>query len=83
MKTIAITIENTMLERLDGLVRAAPRRGRRARPNRSEMVREALRRYLAEREREVREEAERKIWARHLGRINRQAASLVAEQAEP
>ena len=42
MKTIAITIENTMLERLDGLVRAAPRRGQRARPNRSEMVREAL-----------------------------------------
>ena len=83
MKTIAISIENALLEQLDGLVRAGRKGTKGARPNRSAVVREALRCFLAEREREAREKAEHRVWASHFDRINRQAAALVAEQAEP
>jgi Arc/MetJ-type ribon-helix-helix transcriptional regulator len=80
VKTIAITIENDMLELLDSLV-SRGRQGKRG--NRSAIVRAALGRFLEQRAREEREAAERKIWARHLARINRQAEALVSEQARP
>jgi metal-responsive CopG/Arc/MetJ family transcriptional regulator len=83
MKTIAVTVDEHTLERLDRLTsergkdRSGPKGGR------SEIVRTALHEFLARRDKEEREDAEWKIWSRNLGRINRQAAALLAEQAEP
>jgi metal-responsive CopG/Arc/MetJ family transcriptional regulator len=83
MKTIAISIDEASLAEVDRLARAGNRRrgGRRA-ANRSAVVRQALREFLARQERREREEQDRRILGAHRDEIERQAASLVAEQAE-
>ncbi|HEY3449077.1 MAG TPA: ribbon-helix-helix domain-containing protein [Myxococcales bacterium] len=83
MKTIAITIDDETLEAIDKLARPGGK-GRGSAPgNRSKVVREALREFLAQREKAAREEAEWKVWSKRIDKLNREAAALVAEQAEP
>jgi len=75
MKTIAITIDEPTLWRIDEL---AKQRGM----NRSEVVREAAQDYIAEREAESDEERERKIFRRYKNRLKKQTAALIKEQAK-
>ena len=85
VKTIAISIEENMLQRLRELA-AAPAEEDRANPRRrrsiSEIVREALRGYLARCEKHRREESDRLVFARHRKLLRQQAAILVDEQAK-
>jgi len=78
MKTIAITIEESALERLDRL----SRKDRGKRRNRSEVIRRAVQEYLSRLERQAQEEQEREIIRRHHRKLNRQAAALIREQAK-
>ena len=72
MKTIAITIDDALLERMDRLG------GR----NRSLMVRDAVTQYVGRREREAAEAAEDGVIRRHRRRLAREAAALVRAQAK-
>ncbi len=84
MKTIAVTIDETTLLALDRLIsRRSKKGGEKRKRNRSEVVRCALQELIAREEQSERDEAEWHIWSQHLPRLNRQAAALVAEQAEP
>jgi len=84
MKTIAISIDEASLAAVDRLARATgSRRGGRKRANRSSVVRQALQEFLARQVRHEREEEDRRILAAHRDAIGRQAAALLAEQAEP
>ena len=76
MKTIAIAIDEATLGRLDRL------RGRARSKNRSEIVRQAVKDYLARLERLEEEEREREILRRHRARLKRQSAALVRGQAK-
>lgn len=78
MKTIAITIEESALERLDRVAR----KGRGKRRNRSEVIRRAVQEYISRLEREAEEERERAIIHRHRHRLRREVAALVREQAK-
>lgn len=78
MKTIAITIEEDILERIDRL-----NASRQDTSNRSRIIRDAVREYLLRVERLAEEEREREIFRKHRGRLARQAAALVKEQAKP
>jgi metal-responsive CopG/Arc/MetJ family transcriptional regulator len=71
MKTIAITIDDDTIARVDRL----------ARGNRSQLIREAVREYVARLERLADEEREAAVVRRHRGRLKRQAAALVRAQA--
>jgi metal-responsive CopG/Arc/MetJ family transcriptional regulator len=73
MKTIAITIEEDVLDRLDRLGGG----------NRSKVIRDAVRDYLARVERSAAEAREAVIVRRHRGRLARQAAAAVGAQAKP
>lgn len=77
MKTIAITIEESVLERVDRLVSA--KRGRRR--NRSAIVRQAVDEYILRLEREAEEDRERLIYRRHRGQLRREAVGLIRQQA--
>ena len=80
--TIAITIEEETLKRVDRVaVAAGERAGGPA--NRSRVIRAAVHEYLARLERMAEEERERHILKRHSRRLARQAAALVKEQAKP
>jgi metal-responsive CopG/Arc/MetJ family transcriptional regulator len=79
MKTIAITIEEPMLERVDRLSRQGTTAGR----NRSQVIREAVREYVSRIEREADAAREAAIVRQHRDRIARQARALVREQAKP
>ena len=81
MKTIAISIDETSLAAVDRLA-ARRRRGRKG-ANRSEVIREAVRAFVARQRRNEREERDRRILSAHRAEIERQAAALVSEQAEP
>jgi metal-responsive CopG/Arc/MetJ family transcriptional regulator len=84
MKTIAITIDETTLAALDKLAAGGARRraGGRA-GNRSEVVRRAVQEYLDRRAQAERDRVEWEIWRKNLSKLNRDAAALVADQAEP
>ena len=79
MKTIAITIDDDMLNRVD---RLAQRTGL-ARKNRSRVIRLALRDYVSRVERLAQDEREAAIIHRHRGRLAQQANALVRQQAKP
>lgn len=84
MTTITVSIDEETLEAVDRLattLRREARGGAARRHSRSEIVRLALRRLLAEHERRVLEERDRAIFARHRSRLERQARMLVREQA--
>jgi metal-responsive CopG/Arc/MetJ family transcriptional regulator len=75
MKTIAISIDETTLERVDEVVAKSPRL-----PNRSAVIRLAVREF-ADRELQRREEErERTILNKHRKRLERQARALVRAQ---
>lgn len=78
MKTIAISIDESALERIDRI--SVP--GRKKRRNRSEVIRRAVQEYIARLERMAQEEKEDKIIRRHHRKLNRQAAALIREQAK-
>lgn len=77
MKTIAITIEESMVGRLDDLAARATA------GNRSEIVRRAVEEYLVRLERTSEEAREREIIRLHRARLRRQSAELVKAQAKP
>ena len=79
MRTITITLEESMLRQLDSIAGEQATGTR----NRSRIVRQALTDFIARRDRAAREAAEWARWAPHIDQINRQAAELVADQAEP
>ena len=78
MKTIAFTIEEHLLERIDRLAASKTT----AANNRSQILRLAVAEFLAERERLEEEERERAIFRRHRDKLAKQAATLVKEQAK-
>ncbi len=79
MKTIAITIDETALERIDKLVSE----GSPSWKSRSEIIRKAVREFLSRLERATEDEREREVFRRAKARLNRQAAALIKEQARP
>jgi metal-responsive CopG/Arc/MetJ family transcriptional regulator len=74
MKTIAITIDDLILQRLEKVAGST---------NRSKLIRDAVEHYLARLERAAAEEHEAAILRRHRGRLARQAAAAVRVQAKP
>jgi metal-responsive CopG/Arc/MetJ family transcriptional regulator len=78
MKTIAITIDEDILDRIDRLVASGDGPG-----NRSRVIREAVREYLTQIERVAEEAREREIFRRNRKKLATQAAALVKEQARP
>ena len=74
MKTIAITIDDDTLERVDRISG-----GR----SRSRVIREAVKEYVARLERAAEEEREAAVIRRHRGRLAQQARALVRAQARP
>ncbi len=79
MRTIAITIEEPMLERVDRLASGSGQKRR----NRSQIIREAVREYVSRVERHAQEEHEAAIVRRHRVQLARQARALVRAQAKP
>jgi metal-responsive CopG/Arc/MetJ family transcriptional regulator len=84
MKTIAVSIDERLLEGIDRIARRRSARGSgrtRRRPNRSQVIREAVRDFLLRGERRERESVERRVLAAHRDRLSRQLEALVGEQA--
>ena len=79
MKTIAITIDEPTLKRLDQLATDTDFSFR----NRSDVVRRAVQQFLERVQREAEERRETEIFRKHKSRLNRQAAALIKEQARP
>jgi metal-responsive CopG/Arc/MetJ family transcriptional regulator len=79
MKTIAITIDEDVLARVDRLAGPSAKSPR----NRSRLIREAVREYVSRLERLAENEREAVIIRRHAGRLARDAAVLIREQAKP
>ena len=77
MKTIAMTIDEPTLKRVDRLMakKAVPWKSR------SEVIRHAVVQLVDKLERAGEEEREREIFQRHGARLNRQAAALIKDQA--
>jgi len=77
MKTIAITIDESILHSIDRLMNEDPHW-----KSRSEVIRKAVREFVTRLERLTEEEREREIFRRHRARLSRQANALVKEQAK-
>jgi|GEM_PF-1897442 len=77
MKTIAVTVDEPALERMDKVVSA------RSKGNRSELARAAIKDYVNRLDRAAEEEHERDVFQRHRKRLERHAVALVKEQAKP
>jgi metal-responsive CopG/Arc/MetJ family transcriptional regulator len=75
MVTIAITIDEEMLEQLKKMEQREDR-------NRSEVIREAVRMYILHQERLIEEERERKIFRRNRDKLKKQVEAMITEQAE-
>jgi metal-responsive CopG/Arc/MetJ family transcriptional regulator len=88
MKTIAISIDAPTLAAIDRIARTLGKRsgrgerGKRA-ANRSQVIRDALQRFVEQHERRNREAEERKVLAKHREKLGRQLGALITEQAEP
>jgi len=79
MKTVAVTIDEPTLARVDQLLaRDSP-----AWSSRSALVRQALQDHLRRVDIRAAEQEERRIWRRHRQKLQRQAAALIQEQATP
>jgi metal-responsive CopG/Arc/MetJ family transcriptional regulator len=79
MKTIAITIDEDVLARVDRLAGPSAKSAR----NRSRLIREAVREHLSRLERLADDEREAVIVRRHAGRLALEAAVLIRVQAKP
>ena len=77
MKTIAMTIDEPTLKRVDRLMASnvVPWKSR------SEIIRHAIQQLIENLERAQEEKREHEIFRRHGARLNRQAAALIKEQA--
>ena len=73
MKTIAITIDDDTLERVDRIGGSR---------SRSRVIREAVKEYVARLERAAEGEREATVIRRHRGRLAQQARALVRVQAK-
>lgn len=78
MKTIAISIDDDTLERVDRLTTKAP-----GAKNRSQVIRQAVREYVQRVEQTAEDEREAVIVRRHRSRLSREARALVRQQAKP
>lgn len=78
MKTIAMTIDEPSLERIDRLTARDVRW-----KSRSAVIRQAVHRFVAELERTDEEAHEREVFHRNAALLDRQAAALIEEQAKP
>jgi len=74
MKTIAISIDDDTLARVDRIGGSRKR---------SRLIRDAVRQYLAHVERLAEEEREASVLRRHRARLARQARALVRAQGRP
>jgi len=79
MKTIAITIDDDTLQRLDRVTG----RGSEGGQNRSRVIREAVKEYVSRLERLADDEREAAIVRTHRGRLARQAKAAIQAQAKP
>ena len=79
MKTIAITLDEPTLKRLDQLATDSDFSFR----NRSDVIRRAVQQFLDRVQREAEERRETEIFRKHKSRLNRQAVALIKEQARP
>lgn len=70
-------MDEETLERIDGLIR------RDGSGNRSRVIRQAVRAYVSQIERDHEQQREAAIVRRHRARLARQAKALVRQQAEP
>src|SRR5205807_3735193 len=77
MKTIAITIDEPTLKKVDPLATDAQLPFK----NRSDVIRRAVEQFVNSLEREAEEQRETEIFQRHKSRLNRQAIALIKEQA--
>ena len=77
MKTIAITIDEPTLKRVDRLASDTHFPFR----NRSDVIRKAVDQYVRRLEREAEEQREAEIFRRHRSKLKRQAVALIKEQA--
>ena len=77
MKTIAVTMDESLIRRID---RLSSQKGA-AKTNRSRIVREAVADYLSRVEHEAEQEREQKIFRRNREKLAKQTAALVKEQA--
>jgi Arc/MetJ-type ribon-helix-helix transcriptional regulator len=78
MKTIAMTIDEPTLERIDRLTASNA-----AWKSRSEVIRQAVHRFVAELDRADEEAHEHEVFRRNRVRLARQAVALIDEQAKP
>ena len=77
MRTIAITIDDDTLQRLERVGKGQ------VRVNRSRLIRQAVLDYLARLERVAEDDREAAIVRRHRVRLARQASAAVKAQAKP
>ena len=77
MRTIAITIEDDILHRIDRLTKKSEYG-----ENRSQFIRAAVRYYLTRLERIAEEERERELIHRNRVRLHKEALGLISEQAK-
>ncbi len=75
MKTIAITIDEYVLNKVKALEEREDR-------SRSDIIREAVRQYVIQRERQLEQTRETEIFRKNRKKLQRQAAALVREQAK-
>ena len=79
VKTIAVTIDEPTLRRIERLLAVKNRDWR----NRSEVFRQAVHEFVARREKEMEEVREKEIFRRFKRRLNQQAKFLIRTQASP
>ena len=77
MKTISITVDEAVLARLDRLANSDLQEG----ANRSSMIRDAMRTYVAGLERRIDEDREREVFGKRRAQLEKEAVALVREQA--
>jgi metal-responsive CopG/Arc/MetJ family transcriptional regulator len=78
MKTIAVSIDEPTLHRIDRLMAQDDAEWK----SRSEVVRQAVQQFVARLERVAEEDREREVFRQHRARLNRQAQALIKEQAK-
>ncbi len=78
MKTIAISIDEATLRSIEELAERAPARAR----SRSQIIRMAIREFVATERQRARAVREREIFKKHRSRLARQAKALISEQAK-
>ena len=79
MKTIAITIDEDTLDSMDRLLVEKKAPGK----NRSQIVRQAVQKYLAGLQQKAEEEREKEIFHTNRRLLKQQALALIRSQAKP